>query len=120
MKFVALAILCLSFAVSANTVESVFSPKSELPELLKAPVLEVVAEKFPCLQRNSLKEVSTVQYVIQDRSFYFITYLRANYHYDYHPRTTTITIVSSMDDYSCTEDCDTQVEIEHTNSPICE
>lgn len=100
MKFTFLLLSLLSINAAANTTESVFGAKSVLTSELQAEVVSAVEEKFPCVDRFGMKELSTI--VVFDEidqgitDEYYTTTIQVNYHLDYHPNTSVVTVKSIL------------------------
>jgi len=104
MKRMIIALLLVSGAVSANTVDSVYTTNSTLSSKLKAEVMEAVLKKFPCIDSFGLSEVQTslkIDQVDQGvRDEYYTTTFNARFHYDYHPNSAVVTVKSILWDGS--------------------
>ena len=104
MKFSFLLLSLLSFNATANTTQSVFGIKSSLSSELQSEVISAVEERFPCVDRFGMKELSTtVVYDEIDQGItdeYYTTQIQVNYHFDYHPNTSVVTVKSILWDGS--------------------
>lgn len=125
MKYaVVMASMLISLAGQANTLESVFKKGSEIPTNLQAKILSKIQAAVPCLEPFSLTEQSTN--VTVDRvdqgitDVYYNTKFTLHYIYDYHPRRTTITVVSGDFEFYCADNCDLKVIDVDVAGQVCE
>ena len=104
MKNLIFGVILISTMANANTIDSVYGAASTLNTRLRAEVMEAILTKFPCIDAYGLTEVKTIVEIDQVdqgvRDEYYTTTFKANFHYDYHPNSSVVTVKSIIWDGS--------------------
>ena len=94
-----LTVAVMSLTAQANTTDSVFGNNSVLPKQLQTQMLDLLTEKCSMVVESyGLRETETIiisEELGAESETQYETVLRSRYHYDFHPRTEQIKMLSS-------------------------